>query len=57
MHIDARITICGGVPIGLAVFAVGVACGCLPVIETGAALAGTAVAIALVLEATLAEPA
>jgi hypothetical protein len=57
MHEDARITILGGVPIGLLVFAVGAGCGCHPVTITGAALAGAAVAVGLLLDVTLPNPA
>jgi hypothetical protein len=55
MNEDARITILGGVPIGLLVFAAGVGCGCHAVTITGAAMAGAAVAVGLLLDVTLPE--
>lgn len=52
MHTDARITILGGVPIGLAVLAAGAVCQCQLLITTGTGLLGATVAFAVAVEAT-----
>jgi hypothetical protein len=52
MHPDARITILGGVPIGLAVLAAGGVCQCQVLITTGTGLLGAALAFAVAVEAT-----
>lgn len=50
LHPDARITILGGVPIGVAVIAVAAACDNHVLAHTGGALTAAAVVVALAID-------